>query len=122
MTGKDTIVYIDDEELNVQLFELLMAKKFNVLTGLSGAEGLNIVNENPLVKIVLSDLKMPGMNGLDFIKEAKTKFPDLLYFIFTGYDITSEINQLIEEGVLTGYFRKPFNIKEIELVLSKALE
>ena len=114
MDEKITILYVDDESVNLKLFEINFKKKFNVLTAESGAEGLEQLKVNPHTIVVISDMKMPGMNGIDFIRLAKKDFPNIFYFILTGFDITEEIADALNERLIHKYFRKPFNMKEIE--------
>lgn len=114
MDEKITILYVDDESVNLKLFEINFKKKFNVLTAESGAEGLEQLKVNPHTIVVISDMKMPGMNGIDFIRLAKKDFPHIRFFILTGFDITEEIADALNERLIHKYFRKPFNMKEIE--------
>jgi DNA-binding NtrC family response regulator len=80
------------------------------------------LEENKQICVVVSDMKMPGMNGIEFIKTAKSNFPDLCYFILTGFDITEEISAAIKEKLIIKYFRKPFDINEIRNTINKSLE
>jgi len=114
MNEKPTILYVDDEPINLKLFELNFRKKFNVLTAESGLEGYDLLKKNPHTAVVISDMKMPGMSGIDFIRLAKKDFPGISYFILTGFDITEEIADALNERLIHKYFRKPFNMKEIE--------
>jgi YesN/AraC family two-component response regulator len=66
-------------------------------------------------------MKMPGMNGVEFIRKAKQEYPYISYYILTGFDITEEIAEALREGLINKYFRKPFNIREIETTLREAL-
>jgi YesN/AraC family two-component response regulator len=59
-------------------------------------------------------MKMPTMNGLEFITHAKKEFPNLAYYILTGYDITDEIADALNNHLIIRCFQKPFNKKEIE--------
>lgn len=121
MTDKITLLYVDDEPINLKLFELNFRKNYNVLTAESGAEGFDLLKNNPHTKVVISDMKMPGMNGIEFIKLAKKDFPAISYFILTGFDITEEIADALNERLIHKYFRKPFNMKEIEASISEIL-
>ena len=122
MTDKSaTILYVDDEPLNLMLFKANFKNKFNVHTAESGYKGLELLKEIPDTNIVISDMKMPGINGLEFIRLAKKEFPRISFYILTGFDITDEISQAIEDGLIHKYFRKPFNIKEIESAIFEVL-
>lgn len=114
MNDKATILYIDDEPLNIMLFTVNFKKQFNVITGTSGVEGLQLLEKNPDIKSVISDMKMPGMNGIEFITKAKNIYPNINYYILTGYDITPEMQGALNKKLINQYFSKPVNFKEIE--------
>lgn len=114
MSNKRKILYIDDEELNIMLFEYNFSRNFDVISATCPLKGLNILDQSPGIEVVISDMKMPVMNGLQFIAKAKETYIDKKYFILTGFDITDEINKALETKLIHKYFRKPLNIKEIE--------
>jgi response regulator RpfG family c-di-GMP phosphodiesterase len=122
MKHKYTILYVDDEPINLHLFNLHLKKQYNIFTALSGKFGLEILKNNSEINVVVSDMKMPEMNGIEFIKIAKSNFPNLFYFILTGFEITDEIKTAIEENLIIKYFRKPFNINDIKSTINKSLE
>ncbi|MCB8964934.1 MAG: response regulator [Bacteroidales bacterium] len=109
-----TILYVDDEPLNLKLFAINFQKKYNVLTALSGEEGLAVLEHNPQINVVISDMRMPEMDGLEFVQRARRNYPNVVYFILTGYDISAEIAQAIRDKLINKYFSKPFNIVEID--------
>ena len=117
-----TILYVDDEPINLQIFEINFKKKFNVLVSPSGYLGLEKLKQYPFVKVVISDMKMPEMSGIEFIKKARKEYPSLLYFILTGFDITEEISLALQQNIIHKYFRKPFNLKEIEKTICNAID
>lgn len=114
MSNKTKILYVDDEDINVMLFKINFSVNFEVLTGSSGFDGLELLDKNSDVKIIISDMKMPEMNGVEFITKAKEKFPDKKFYILTGFEITEEIQSALDSGLIQEYFQKPFNMKEIE--------
>ena len=75
MPEKIKILYVDDEQINLKLFIIGMRKNYDVITAENGLIGLEILAKNEDTKIVVSDMRMPKMNGLEFIKEAKRKYP-----------------------------------------------
>ena len=81
MHDKTTLLYVDDEIINLVLFQANFEDSFNVITAESGKQGLTILDKASNVQIVISDMRMPEMNGIDFIKLAKTKFPKVIFFI-----------------------------------------
>ncbi len=121
MSNKPVLLYVDDEPLNLKLFAINFRNKFEVVTSESPFEGIDILKSNSNVSIVISDMKMPGMNGIEFIRQARKDFPHLVYFILTGFDITDEISSALSEGMISKYFRKPFNINEVEASINQTL-
>lgn len=117
MSEKNTILYIDDEPINVMLFEVNFKRIFNVVTATSGIEGLEKLRSNKEIKAVISDMKMPNMNGVEFITIAKNEFPNISYFILSGYDANELIINALDRGLISKYFHKPINTKEIESAL-----
>ena len=118
MSEKIKIVYIDDEEMNATLFRINFSRKYDVYTGCSGFDGLKILESHPDTKVIISDMKMPEMNGIEFIKKAKALYPDKKFYILTGFEITEEIQNALVAGLINKYFRKPFNQEEIETAIN----
>lgn len=108
------VLYVDDEENNLFLFECMFRDRFDVVTAKSGFEGLIIIESNQEINVVLSDVKMPGMSGIEFIEKAYERFPHLVYLVLTGFDITNEINKAISNGLVRKYIQKPFVFQDIE--------
>jgi CheY-like chemotaxis protein len=120
MDKSKKILYIDDDQINVELFEINFSEKYDVVCGASGNEGLNLLEETTDIKIIITDMKMPGMSGIDFIKKAREKFSDKIFFLLTGYNITSDIQNALDAGLIQQCFCKPFNKSEIETSIEKA--
>ncbi len=114
MSDKPTILYVDDEPTNLLLFKVNFQKKYNVITALSGYEGMEKLRTHPDIIIVISDMKMPGISGIEFIKMAKIEFPNVVYYILTGYDITPEIEEALNSNLIHKYYSKPFRVEEID--------
>jgi|WetSurMetagenome_2_1015567.scaffolds.fasta_scaffold21174_2 two-component system, response regulator, stage 0 sporulation protein F len=122
MENNITLLYVDDESINLKLFEINFKKKYNVITASTGLAGLEKLKETPSVSVVISDMKMPGMNGIDFIRLAKENFQNLICFILSGYDVTDEIVMAYKDKLIDKYFQKPFNLTEIETSIKEALD
>ncbi|MCF6240989.1 MAG: response regulator [Bacteroidales bacterium] len=121
MEKKINILYVDDEQINLQLFSMLFEKKFNILTASSGNEGLNILAKKNNFSIVISDMKMPEMNGIEFIKKAREQYKNIRYFILTGFEITKEISEALKQKIICSYFKKPFIPTDIEEKINEVL-
>ncbi len=115
------VLYVDDEKLNLMLFEALLEKKYVIATAEDGFEGLKVIEQENNLKVVISDMRMPRMNGIEMIRRAKEIGPAIEFYILTGFEITEEIQEALDSGLIRGYFKKPFDInaitKEIDQVL-----
>ena len=80
-----SILYVDDETINLELLQLTFMNDFQVITASSAQEGLDLLEKHPGIHVVVSDLKMPVMNGLDFIKIVKQQYPSKVCMLLTGY-------------------------------------
>lgn len=116
------ILYVDDEVINLKLFEAILEKKYPILTAENGVSGLEVLVKNKDVKIVISDMKMPNMNGIEFIKQAIKIAPHIDFYILTGFEITDQIQEALDTGLIRKYFRKPFNLNEISSEIDRVLE
>jgi len=115
------ILYVDDEIINLDLFKLSFIGKYEVITAQSGTEGLKILDNIHDIKIVISDMKMPGMNGLEFIEKAQKKYSNKVYFMLSGYDKTLRIYKALETQLIKNYFTKPFNKRKLVSEIEKNL-
>jgi len=122
MNDKIKLIYVDDEEMNLMLFNLNFNKKYEVITAESGVSGLHLLEEHLDTEIVISDMKMPIMNGLEFVQKAKSKYPNIKFYILTGFDISDEIREALDSRLVLKYFKKPFNFNEIDDAIRMALK
>ncbi len=116
------ILYVDDEEVNLLLFKLNFKKHFEVQTASNGAEALEMLEGGLQPDIVISDMKMPGMNGVSFLKKAKTLLPHTPFYILTGFEIITEIQEALNAGLIQSYLRKPFERDKLIEEFNAALQ
>lgn len=122
MKNEPKILYVDDEEINLQLFEINFEIKYNVLTAISGFDAFDLLKVNENIRIVICDMKMPKMNGVEFIKIAKLKYPQIVFCILTGYEITDDIKDLLNTGLILKYFKKPMDIFDIDSTIETIIK
>lgn len=108
-----TVLYVDDEPINLELFKMSFRRVFNVIVAESGPQGLEVLQNTNGITAVISDMKMPNMSGLEFIQKAVTYNSSISYFLLSGYSISQEVEESIENGLIKKYFQKPFNKAEI---------
>ncbi len=118
---KPTILFLDDEDLNLFLFKTAHEEKYDIITTSTPNEALETLRHNHSIKLVISDYRMAEMNGVDFVKLAKTNHPEKAYFLLTAFGDTDEIADAIDSKFLDGYFEKPMNREEIRKSLDRAL-
>ncbi len=122
MSDLKKVLYVDDEVMNLFLFENLLAGKFEILTAKSPELGLEILKNDNTIDIVISDMKMPVMNGLQFIEKAQEFYKKCPYLILSGYHKISEIEEALESGMIRGYLQKPFEVDQITATIHKEIE
>ena len=122
MSKKHSVLYVDDESMNLMLFELNFQDHFNILLAESGIDGLKILDQDPEIDIIISDMKMPGMSGLEFIQTAKNKYPKKHCFMLTGFNITDEISAAIQEKLILKCFSKPFELDDILTTINTCMD
>ena len=121
INNKITVLYVDDEPINLELFQMSFRNSYNVLVAESGPSGLDVLKKSEKIRVVVSDMKMPEMNGIEFIKKAKDIYDQICFLILTGFEINDEIRDSLNCGLIQGYFQKPLNKNEITSAINKAV-
>ena len=121
-TELSKVLYVDDEYINLDLLRLTFLNEFEIMTAESGEEGLQILKTSPDIKVVISDLKMPGMNGLEFIREIKKQYPEKICMLLTGFMESEVMIEGFNEEILFRYLMKPFKKDELKKAILEALE
>jgi two-component system, response regulator, stage 0 sporulation protein F len=116
------ILYVDDEQINLELFRLAFKSTFEVLIADSGKLGLQILGIDKDIRLVLSDMKMPAMDGIQFIQKVKEFNKEIPCIILSGYEITPSIKTGIESGLIVDYITKPFNKEQLKQLVQKTIE
>ena len=119
--GLPTILYVDDEAINLELLQLTFLNDFRVVTATSAEEGLKQLELNPEIHVILSDLKMPVMNGLDFIKIVKKTYPSKVCMLLTGYMESEIMLEGFNKELIFRYLMKPWKKDELKKTIQEAL-
>lgn len=121
VTDKPRLLLVDDEEsiLN-SLRRLLRGQPYEVLLATSGAQALEIMAQRP-VDLVMSDARMPSMDGATLLALVRQRYPDTLRIMLTGYADPSAIIKAINEGQIHRYISKPWHDEEMLLTLRQSL-
>jgi len=116
---KEKVLLVDDEEEFVEtLAERMRSRGMDVSTSNSGADALQLVDEEDFDVVVL-DLKMPGIDGLDALKRIKHRRPDIQVVLLTGYASVADGVEAIKEGALE-FLEKPVDLASLTDAIHKA--
>jgi response regulator RpfG family c-di-GMP phosphodiesterase len=117
------LILLVDDEPNIlsALCRLFRNEDFRVLIAGSGAAGLEIMATQP-VDLVISDMRMPGMNGAQFLEQARLNWPDTMRLLLTGHADISYVLDAINRGEIYRYITKPWDDSDILQTVRQALE
>ncbi|MDM7923722.1 MAG: response regulator [Pyrinomonadaceae bacterium] len=114
------ILVVDDEPANTRLLERVLRNDYDVVTAGSGFEAMELLAVHDIALIV-SDQRMPGMTGIDFLKKAAEMRPHCVRIILTGYTDAGELVDAINSGVVYRYLTKPWASTDLLLTVKRAL-
>jgi two-component system NtrC family sensor kinase len=115
------ILYVDDEPDNLRIFELTFRRHFSIFTAETPAEGLQILHENPIA-VVLSDYKMPGMNGVELLSRAREIDERCIRVLVTAYGDVQTLGDAINDGRIYKYVPKPWEPEDMQQTIRRAIE
>ncbi len=119
MDARARLLIIDDEEIVLKsCLRILEGFDYKVDTVTSGTEGLAQLKKNDY-DIVITDLKMPDISGIDVLKAIRTNYPDIVVIMFTGYATVDSVREALKTGAFD-YIPKPFNPEEFSTVVENA--
>jgi DNA-binding NtrC family response regulator len=115
------ILIIDDQpEMIEVLKELLVRESYHVLTAMSAEEGLRLL-EQESVDIIISDERMPGMQGSEFFGIVRKQYPETVRIILTGYASVESAMRAINEGEIFRFLVKPINRQDLYKAIEDAI-
>lgn len=115
------LLIVDDEEDLLQLLIKRLRRKGYIVDGVSTAEeALKLLNKDHY-DIGVFDIRLPGIDGIELLKQAKVIFPELAVLMLTGHGTIETAIEAIKEGAFD-YLAKPYNLAELELTIQKAME
>ena len=116
------VLFVDDEENILRSIKRLLAdEEYGMVFATSGEEGLVVLKSEGNVGVIVSDQRMPGMSGVDFLEKAKAITPDAQRILLTGYADISATIDAINRGGAQRYLTKPWNDQELALVVRDAV-
>lgn len=120
---KHTILAIDDEQNNLSLLQRTLRNKYNILLASNGQEALKILNEHgDEISLIVSDQKMPQMDGTDFFKIISEKYPNVVKILLTGHSNIDILVDSINECHLFQYILKPFDPDQLCMIVESGIK
>ena len=118
---RHTLLVVDDEVDVLESLRHQFHRGYRVLTSASGKHAIEILlNED--VELILTDQRMPGMSGDQFLREARRLKPDAIRMLFTGYADIQAVISAVNEGHIFRYILKPWDSAELEGIIHQGVE
>lgn len=124
MTGPDKkikILYVDDEQNNLISFKATFRIKYDIYTAISAADAIRILDEKE-IHIIITDQRMPGMTGVEFLESILEKHSSQMRILLTGYADINAVIDAINKGKIFHYLSKPWNEEELDMTIQRAYE
>jgi signal transduction histidine kinase len=115
------VLFVDDEEPNLVVFEAVCGDEFPVLTASSGVDGLELMKEHE-IGVVLTDQRMPGMTGIELLEKVEAEYPDAIRLLITAYSDLQAAEDAINRGHVRRYMRKPWEPETLRAELRDAID
>ncbi len=117
---KEKILLVDDEETILTVLQSVL-NKYTTITARDGDEALLILKNTKDIFLVISDYKMPRMNGIELLSKSKEEFPEIPFYILTGFGDKELVVSLFEKG-LDGFLDKPFKTEDLLALVDKVVK
>jgi len=124
MTNKSSlppILYVDDEKDNLTVFNSSFRRFYDIHTALSGSEGIEIMRKEK-IWLIITDQRMPGMSGTEFLERTLTDYPDCIRIILTGFSDMNAVIQAINKSMVYKYITKPWELEEMKNTIDNGIE
>ncbi len=116
-----TILIVDDNpNMSSLLVEMLEVFQYEALRATDGHDALKKIEQNKNVAMVITDMRMPKMSGLELLQAVKERRPELPVVLISGYNIEDSDSDLVKNKA-DGFLNKPFMMADIEKLLSNLL-
>lgn len=122
-TNTATILLVDDEVNNLQLLKRTFHRKYNILTASNGLEGLKVFEDNrDKISLIVSDHKMPVMDGTEFLEKVNEISPDVIKVLLTGFADVEILTDAVNKCNLFQYMLKPFEPEELTNIVDLGIK
>lgn len=119
---KVKVLYIDDEPNNLISFKASFRMHCQIFTAVTAMEAVNILIENPDIKIIFCDQRMPNITGVDLLEQLKSLFPLPVRILITGYADIDAVISAINKSNIFQYIKKPWKEEEVLEIIEEAVK
>ncbi len=119
--SKISILYVDDEENNLNSFKATFRRDFDVTVAISGAEAIELIKQKDF-ELIITDQRMPGMTGVEFLSSIIKDHPDPIRILLTGYADIQAVIDAVNKGQIYQYVSKPWDEQQLRVIISNAFE
>ncbi len=117
-----TLLLVDDEEnILSALYRVLRRDGYQILRASSGQQGLELLSQHD-VGVIISDQRMPGMTGIEFLRMARKSYPDTVRIVLSGYTELNAVTEAINQGAVYKFLTKPWDDTELRAHAKEAFE
>ena len=120
--NKPKLLVVDDEPDNLDLLYRTFYRQFKVLRAENGYVALEVLGKHPDVAVIISDQRMPGMSGTEFLSHTADQYPNIMRIILTGYTDVEDLVGAINQGKVFKYVTKPWEADDLKMVVAQALD
>ncbi len=120
MSNKINVLYLDDEQHNLNSFKALLRMDYNIYLANSAEEAEAILQERPNIEVVISDQKMPKKTGVEFFEYLQKAHPLPVRMLLTAYTDSEAMMKAINQGNIFRYITKPWKEYEIKSAIEEA--
>ncbi len=114
-----SILYVDDDPHNLVSFKATFRREYKIYTANSGEEGIKLLREQN-IKLIITDQRMPGMTGVQFLEQTQAEHPETIRVVLTGFSDMEAIIDMINGGRIFRYITKPWREEEIRMTIENA--
>jgi EAL domain-containing protein (putative c-di-GMP-specific phosphodiesterase class I)/FixJ family two-component response regulator len=120
--NRSIVLCVDDDDYVLEGISLQLGRRYKVLTACCGADGLMRLTEEPRVAVIISDLRMPGLDGAQFLARARTIAPRAMRILLTGQADVNAAVAAVNQGRVSSFLRKPCPPDELLATVESAVD
>lgn len=116
------VLFVDDEEMALISLEEQYEREFTIYTAKSGKEAIETLQAHPEIALIISDQRMPGMSGVEFLAQAKKAVPEAVRMLLTAYTEMEMVIEAINKGNIYRYITKPYDVADLRCAMIQGIE